>query len=136
MADGRSWFAVSASGLSGSLHVGSVASATLSGVSVLVNRGTGATGFDWSTLGADTPSGLATVSGDQLDVAGTLASLDIAGLVSGSAGFHVSKKTVSIGVSAALLDISLSNLHLKVGTDAVGLEITSGSIADVECDRG
>ena len=69
------------------------------------------------------------MSGDQLDVAGTLDSLDIAGLVSGSAGFHVSKKTVSIGVSAALLDVTLSNLHLKVGTDTVGLEITAGSIA-------
>jgi hypothetical protein len=96
----------------------------------LVNRGSGGigvTGFDWSTL-TSPPAALADVSGDQLDVAGTLESLDIAGLVTGSAGFHVSKTTVTVPFAAVLLTISLSDLHLKVGTDTVGLEITSGNV--------
>ena len=36
--------------------------------------------------------------------------------------------TVTVPFAAVLLTISLSDLHLKVGTDTVGLEITSGNV--------
>jgi hypothetical protein len=70
------------------------------------------------------------VSGDQLDVAGTLESLDIAGFLTGSATFHVSKHTVHVTLpgdstasDAALTSIELSAIDLHIGTSSVGASI-------------
>ena len=70
----------------------------------------------------------------QLQVSGD-ASLDIASLVSGSAHFNITHSTVhttlpgdSTASDADLLSFGLSNLHLAVGTNAIGAQITSGNL--------
>jgi hypothetical protein len=75
----------------------------------------------------------------RLIVAGRLASLDIAGLVSGSANFEVVKRLVDVNLDgggfgaadlqgATLLAIGLTNLQLTVGTNDFGVRITGGNI--------
>src|SRR5207244_11372636 len=63
--DGKSYLAVTASGLGGSLHVGSVASADFAGVSLKVNQasGVGATTVGGDDVTSDTVS-LRMLSGD------------------------------------------------------------------------
>src|SRR5262249_61361632 len=77
----------------------------------------------------------------RLFVSGTLSSLNIAGLVSGSAHFQVVKDVVDADVDgtagfdpatdlndAVLLTFALTQLSLKVGTDSFGISITSGEV--------
>src|SRR5262249_1304488 len=77
----------------------------------------------------------------RLFVSGTLSSLNIAGLVSGSAHFEVVKDVVDADVDgtagfdpatdlndAVLLTFALTSLQLKVGTDSFGISITSGEV--------
>src|SRR5205814_2111742 len=144
--DTRSWLAIDATGISGEIHVGTVLTAALSAVKIQVNRASGAydadgagtasapvnaTALDWSTV----PGANLTLSGSKLSVSGHVDSLDVAGLVSGSAGFSVSKTLVDVMVDstllhdASLLTVTLDQLALKVGTDTVGVTLAGGSIA-------
>ena len=105
-ADTRRWFGLNATDLSGSFHVGTVVSASLRDVAILVNSGSAtlpatASGLDWTAvLGTHAPASLAGIAGDQLHVSGTLESLDIAGLVTGSGGFGVTKSLVDVTVDS------------------------------------
>src|SRR5258708_7042030 len=126
---GLSWFGLNGTGLSGTLTIPGVA-ASVANLSVQVNqaKGTGATAIDWTTV---TGSGLS-LAGSLLKAEGDLTSLDVFGLLSGSAHFAISKTLVTLTspvvTSQPLLAVALSNLQLAVGTAGYGLQITSGSI--------
>ena len=131
-ADGRSWLGIAAHGLGGSITVGSAFSAQLSGIDLLVNRaGTGSAALDWSQV-AEVSTAIKALTTEIVSVSGSVDSLDVAGLVSGSAHFAVTKTLVDIAsvslTDASLVTVSLSQLHLAVGTDSVGVEITGGSL--------
>src|SRR5262249_8951478 len=118
-ADHRSWLAVNASGISGSLAVGSGAQATLAQIAVRVNKATNSTPLDWSTaLGTAVPAGVSGISGDLLAVSGQVVTLNVADLLSGSAQFAVTKQTVTAtlpttgATSSMLMTVTLSNLFL------------------------
>src|SRR5204863_2088 len=144
--DTRSWLAIDASGISGSIDVGTVFNAAISAVAIQVNRASGAydadgagtasapvnaTALDWSTV----PGSNLTLSGSKLSVSGHLDSLNIAGLVSGSGGFSVTKSLVDVTVDsqllhdASLLAVTLDHIALKVGTDTVGVTLSGGAVA-------
>src|SRR5258708_2563045 len=126
---GLSWFGLNGTGLSGTLTIPGVA-ASVANLSVQVNqaKGTGATAIDWTTV---TGSGLS-LAGSLLKAEGDLTSLDVFGLLSGSAHFAISKTLVTLTSPAVtnqpLLTVALSNLQLAVGAAGYGLQITSGSI--------
>ena len=56
VADARSWLAVNASSLGGTLHLGTLASATLTDVLVKINSGTGSDALNWGTTCTARPS--------------------------------------------------------------------------------
>ena len=133
--DGRSWTAVQATGLTGSLTIGSLATATLTGVSIDVNSasGTGATPLDWNGVAG---SGITLGGATPFAVSGTLSNLAIAGFVSGSATFTVSESTINVTVGgvtltgATLLTLGLGSLNLNVGSaSGPHFSITGGSLA-------
>src|SRR5205807_994082 len=129
--DGKSYLAVTASGLGGSLHVGSVASADFAGVSLKVNKasGVGATPIDWADVSLETVT-LPTLSGEFAQIAGSLTNLNVADLVSGSADFVITREPVKLsGADASLLAVELSNLSLRVGTADVYASITGSSLS-------
>src|SRR5204862_342756 len=128
----------------GSIHVGDVLTAALSHVAVQVNKASGffdadgagtglpvnAAVLDWATV----PGSNLTLKEAKLSVSGSLDTLNVADLVSGSAKFAVTKGLVDVTVdtgllrNASLLTVSLSELHLKVGTDTVGVSLDGGSV--------
>ncbi|MGZ6715887.1 MAG: hypothetical protein ACXVFG_14140, partial [Gaiellaceae bacterium] len=147
--DTRRWLAVKGTELGASLNLGGLVTATLQHVTVSVNNFSGgATVLNWltslnlngnATFG-ENPADRLTVAGvlidltdDQTIVSGDLASLDIAGLVSGSAHFELKRQTIHVtnspAVEATLLTFALSNLSLSVGTPSFGVTINGGSIA-------
>ena len=147
--DTRRWLAVKGTELGASLNLGGLVTATLQHVTVSVNNFSGgATVLNWltslnlngnATFG-ENPADRLTVAGvlidltdDQTIVSGDLASLDIAGLVSGSAHFELKRQTIHVtnspAVEATLLTFALSNLSLSVGTASFGVTINGGSIA-------
>ncbi|HKI92395.1 MAG TPA: hypothetical protein VJ986_08830, partial [Gaiellaceae bacterium] len=138
--DGRSWTGIQASGMAGSLTLGTIASATLAGVSFSLNTaaGTSATGtlatpIDWTTVPG---SGLTLTGATALEVSGSLTNLSVAGFLAGSADFRVvrqtSDATTSTGATVTggdLILLQLSNLFLRVGTASVGVTISSGNLS-------
>ena len=136
-----SWTAVDASGFAGSLTLGTLVTATLANGAFSSNRatGTGATPLDWTKVvnpGTTTPATALTLSGPvSIAVSGTLASLNVAGFIGGSAQFSLTRQTVSATTTtgpvsgADLVLLTLSNLFLVVGSPSLGVTITSGSIA-------
>jgi len=88
----RSWFALDATGLGGSLQLGTLASATLTDVVVRLNRATGTTHLlNWSTDVTARPSrslhlGLAD------EVSGNVVSLVIGSFIHGSGHFDLTKQ--------------------------------------------
>ncbi|HEY5057558.1 MAG TPA: hypothetical protein VII51_00960, partial [Gaiellaceae bacterium] len=133
--DGRSWTAVQATGLTGSLTIGTLATATLTGVSIDLNSasGTGATPLDWNGVDG---SGITLTGSTAFTVAGTLNNLAIAGFVSGSATFTVSESTINVTVGgvdltgATLLTLGLGSLNLNVGSaSGPHFSVTGGSLA-------
>ena len=137
VADGRSWLAVDASGLGGSLQLGSLASATLSNVVIRVNRVTGATrALNWASDVTGATVTLPSLTGTLTQVSGHLDSLVIGGFVHGSADFDLSKSLVGVHLTtenlanALLLTLGLSNLNLTVGDPAgVHLTVQSGTLS-------
>ena len=95
VADGRSWLAIEATGFAGSLAIGSAFTATLADVSVTINTATGATALDWADVTGESVT-LPTLTTEFLNVSGSLTSINLAGLVSGSADFSVTKESVSV----------------------------------------
>src|SRR5205807_1158949 len=73
------------------------------------------------------------LTSDLTRVTGDLSSLNIAGLVSGSAHFELTKQSIHVdqggSTPASLLTFGLSNLSLSVGVSGFGVSITSGSLA-------
>src|SRR5207247_2009446 len=72
----------------------------------------------------------------ELSLGGTIEQLDIAGYVSGSAGFDFAQSVLNVTlpggttpVDVTLVSFTLSDLHLFVGTADAGLEITSGDVS-------
>ncbi|HVM56368.1 MAG TPA: hypothetical protein VMT74_02815, partial [Gaiellaceae bacterium] len=134
--DGRSWTAVQGSNLGGSLTVGSLVTATVSGVSIDLNSasGTGATPLDWNGVMG---SGITLSGSSAFAVSGTLTNLSIAnGLITGSSTFTVSESTINVTVGgtaltgAELLTLGLGDLSLTVGSaSGPHFSITGGSLA-------
>ncbi|MGZ4363246.1 MAG: hypothetical protein ACXVFF_13510, partial [Gaiellaceae bacterium] len=155
--DTRQWVGIQASGLSGSLTLGTVASASVSGLTIHVNKasgtlnpdGTGTSNIDasplsWSVVDTDEAgsyaatgvSGVSLASGDPLLVEGDLTSLSLAGgFVTGSAHFKLTRSLVGVHLAsgdltdAVLLALELSSLNLNFGAGAVSFEIHGGSLA-------
>ncbi|HEV7132735.1 MAG TPA: hypothetical protein VGN27_03260, partial [Gaiellaceae bacterium] len=135
--DGRSWLAVDGSGLGGSIHLGTLASGTLSALLVRLNRVTGSTYLlDWRNDVTSTTVTLPSISGVLTQLSGHVDSLAIGSFVRGSADFDLSKSLVNIQVGAEnlagaiLLTFGLSNLDLTVGdTTGVYLDVKSGTLA-------
>ena len=165
--DNRYWFTVEGTGLGGSLNLGPVASATLSGVSISFNTFGGqydadpASVLDWqhsvdlntgaATFGADpvvvdipgdSPITLDLTSGG-LHLAGNLTDLSIAaGLITGHSGFSITLDTVDADLNGdntidaaagdvnngSLFTLSLTGLHLNIGTSGFGVSITGGEV--------
>src|SRR4029078_12676371 len=125
----RRWTAVQATGVTGSISVGGAFSATVTGLQINVNSSSvGAGAVDFTTLaGISTPDGTT-------EVKGQLTSVDIAGGVSGSAGFSLTKSNVNFSAGGAasepgtLVVFTLDSLNLAVGVTGFGLAITGGSI--------
>ena len=142
--DTRHWTAVKAIGLSGHLGLGSIVSATATGIDVSINQGTNSSALNWATafgaplvvatgpttsLTIDFPAALTFVSGD-------LESLTVAnGFVTGSAHFAIKKTLVGVHLTtgdltnAVLLTLGLSNVDLHIGTGLVNFEVHDGSLA-------
>ncbi|HSO01150.1 MAG TPA: hypothetical protein VLS46_01385, partial [Gaiellaceae bacterium] len=105
----RSWTALQASGIGGTLHLPGV-HAGVENLVVEVNRATGATALDWAaaldldrdgTFGDDAQVVGVTFSlaGERLRVAGDLVDLDIFGLLTGEVGFELVRDTVDADVN-------------------------------------
>ena len=132
--DGRKWSAISVTGLSGSLALGGVISATVSNLVVKVNSASGAlnattaTPLDWTN---QVPAaGITLASNELFFVDGDLTNVSLADVVGGGAHFTLSRQTVSVGspalTGARLNTFTLSSLQLS---SAFGLSITGGSIS-------
>src|SRR6266851_8115364 len=126
---GRQWTALEAKNLSGSVTLGALASASLSGVSITLNTygGSADGALNWATLGAQSPIDLT----DEVPfaIAGNLDSLNIANLVTGHAKFAYSKRLVTTPVKGTLMTLSLTNVYLAVGTTSIGVIVTGDSLA-------
>ncbi len=152
-ADKRYWVAVTSSGLSGSLNLGGSVTASVQNVAVAINQAGGAdasnnaaTPLNWSTTfnpavdpGTNLPSPPATslaitATGGGVSVSGTLTSLDIFGILTGSANFSLNDSTVSPAVggatltNATLLTVGLSNLQVAAGSGGFGIAISGGNL--------
>ena len=132
--DNRSWLGLEAKNLQGSLTIGSLVTAMLS-VNLAINAAspTGTNALDWPT---DVPAAGLDLNGTTaLSVSGSLSNLSIAGLITGSTDFSVTKTLVNVSsvtpalTNAPLLTLTLSKLSLSVGTAALGLQITGGTVA-------
>ena len=132
--DGRKWSAISVTGLSGSLALGGVISATVSNLVVKVNSASGAlnattaTPLDWTN---QVPAaGITLASNELFFVDGDLTNVSLADVVGGGAHFTLSRQTVNVGspalTGARLNTFTLSSLQLS---SAFGLSITGGSIS-------
>ena len=130
--DTRQWIGVSASGLTGSVALGSLAIAAVANGVVQINTATGAAPIDWATV---TGSGL-TLAGGLLSISGDLTNLMIGGFVHGSAHFAVTRSLVGVHLTsedltdAVLVTLALSNVQVTVG-DPAGVDFvsTGGSLA-------
>ena len=129
--DTRRWSGITASGIDGSISLGSLVTASVSGLGVTANSFTGqtaggvaATALDWNPIaGVD-------LSGDATTVSGELENLDIAGLITGRAHFDLTRKSVTLTgttdpalTNAQLMRFSLSSLELAVGTATAGVTL-------------
>ena len=152
-------------GLGGSLNLGTGISATVTNVSVMLNLagGTGpsnnaATPLDWTNdldvqqngqygKPADQVNpgaGLSpsvdltiTYNGPELAVSGSLTSLNIFNMLTGSANFALSQSTVNVAFNgtgpadltgATLIQIGLSGLNATAGTGGFGVAVTGGDL--------
>ncbi len=160
--DDRLWVAVNATGLSASLNLGGSVSASVSNLSVQINNASGTTGpapvLDWTkdldlnqngtyggpanmvNPGASLPMSVNLTIGftgpEQL-ISGSLSSLNIFNLITGSADFAIAKKPIDLSSlngatsdlkGATLLTIALDNLNLQVGAGGYGLSLTGGDL--------
>ena len=134
------WVGVVGTSLSATLTVPEL-SASVSGVSVSINVGPSGTSdaLDWASA-VPTLTAFASLTAGVESVSGSLSSLSIAGIISGSAGFAVTASSPTLTLSgdsgaetASLLQLTLTDLQLSVGTATVGVQISGGEIqvADV-----
>ena len=136
----KSFLAVLATGLTATLTVPEL-SATVSGVSVSINVGPSGTSdaLDWASAVPTLTAYASLVAGVE-SVSGSLSALSIAGIISGSTSFAVTASSPTLTLpgdsgpeTASLLQLTLTNLQLSVGTATVGVQISGGEIqvADV-----
>ncbi|TMD73457.1 MAG: hypothetical protein E6I81_04345, partial [Chloroflexi bacterium] len=135
-ASGDTWLGIAASGLAANLVGPQLTAGVTSGL-IELNRasGTGATPLNWNDVGLG-DAGL-TLSGSLARVAGDVSQINAFGVVTGSASFAVSWTLVSTTnpalTDAPLLSGSLSvdpnkNQQLQLGTSALGVTLTNGTI--------
>ena len=136
--DARKWSAISVSGLSGSLTLGGVISASVSNLEVRVNSASGvktagnvqAAPLNWTT--DVTAAGITLSNTTLFKVEGDLTNVDLAGIVGGGAHFAISKQTVNVTspalTNARLNVFTLSNLQLS---SSFGLSINGGTLSIV-----
>ena len=126
-ADTRRWATVRALGLGGDVNFGGIVTASAHGVNVAFNdaSGSGATPLNWGTAfpAPVTVLGLSlNLSGALKSVAGSLTGVDVAGVLTGSAGFAVTKESVTVNdgvappIDAVLVAVQLTSPDLRIGT--------------------
>ena len=104
----RRWTAVQATGVGGTISVGGAFSATVSGLQININSSSlGAGAVSFTTL-----AGISTADGTT-EVKGQLTSVNIANVVSGSAGFSVTKSNVSFSAGGAASERARCRLHAR-----------------------
>ena len=130
--DTRRWIGVSGTSLTGSVALGSLATASVANGVVQINTATGAAPLDWAAVSG---SGLTLASG-LLSISGDLTNLTIGGFVHGSAHFAVTRSLVGVHLTtedltdAVLVTLALSNVQVTVGDPAgVNFVSTGGSLA-------
>ncbi len=154
--DGRYWVAVIGSNLSAGLTLGASVSAAVSNLSVSINQAeAGTTALDWGAdldldndgqygtasdqvnPGANLPTPVSlpiTFAAAELAMSGSLTSLNIFNLITGSANFALSDTTASVTTGgstlagATLITLGLSNLQAGVGAGGFGLTINGGNL--------
>ncbi len=121
--DNRRWTGIEATGLSIITPNLPGFSGTFTNGGVLVNTASaGATPLDWTTLPA---SGLSLTAGIT-SVSGHIGALTIAGVLTGTTDFTITKSTVAQG---ELLTGLLTNLSLAAGDPTFGVTVTGSNIA-------
>ncbi|HET6548786.1 MAG TPA: calcium-binding protein, partial [Solirubrobacter sp.] len=137
--DARKWSAIAVTGLSGSLDIAGIFSATVANLNLKVNSATGtkspdstpASPLDWTT---DVPiANLTLASNELLSVSGSIEDVDVLGILTGAADFALKQQLVDVdfdGVQggaalddATLTTFALTNLSLSVGAGGVGVTI-------------
>ena len=161
--DSRYWLAITASNLAGTLSLGAGVSASVQNGTVSINHAGGtdtshnpATPINWTTsldlngdgqfgtaddqvnAGANIPpSGLAlpiTATVGQLLIGGSLTSLNIEGILTGSANFVLCQTTVDATVGgttltgATLMTVGLSGLTASAGAGVFGVTVSGGNL--------
>ncbi|MDX6411750.1 MAG: hypothetical protein QOE91_1266, partial [Gaiellaceae bacterium] len=157
--DSRRWLAVQASGLAGTMTLGTLLTASASAVGVQLNRAGGvldvngnqtfASAINWNTaidldetattFGADPVLVLGrpiTLAVQLFGISGTLANLNIQDLVSGTVSFEFTKSLVAVDVpggalaGATLIQLGVTVSSLFVGDpNGVHFTATGGSLA-------
>ncbi len=157
--DSRYWVAVAASGLGGSLDLGGELSATVSGTSVALSLDGGKSGttsaqnLNWAAdIFEGSPLTLATINPGSLlsenltisysapepyvSVTGSLSSLNIFNVITGSANFSLVQSTVDVAlngqqssnlVGATEMGFGLSSLELNLATSLGTGSVTTGT---------
>ncbi|HEX3806145.1 MAG TPA: hypothetical protein VHV52_05115, partial [Gaiellaceae bacterium] len=141
--DSRWWLGADVEGLSGTLELGSVVSASVSSTQILVNTAGGdfssgsgsptpATALDWTTLGANDPFAGALTSAE-VKATGTLDSLDLAGVAEGhAANVTISQTKVSDAnvTDGELLTVAITGLVGTVGGSGFGVTVSGDLTVD------
>jgi hypothetical protein len=125
---GVNYFGLVGSALAGSAAAGSLVSGTLSGGSVTINRASSGAGIDWSTV-PGAPAALTTptaLSGDKLTAGGTVSSLNVFSLLTGTFTFALSRTIPAAGETLDAL--TLSGLNLVLGSSSFGVTVSSGTV--------
>ena len=151
--DSRYWFAVSASGLAGSLNLGGASGvqASVSNVALAINTsggtspsGTAAAPIDWTKdiaygtgdFGGTPPSGVMSVplTAGGFSITGSLTGLTVSNILSGTANFALTESSINLTQGGSVLDnatlitLALGNLSLTAESNGFGVAITSGDI--------
>ena len=151
-ADGRSWLAMQAAGLTATFSLAGLLQATVTGVGLEINSAAPQTpvptpALDWTTAVGVGDAGTGEFSPAEVEVGGTvigftggrtfvdgeITTLDLLGLVSGTAHFELERKAVKASpagteIDAALLTIALTNVQLDVGAAGFGVRITTSGV--------
>ncbi len=151
--DHRSWIAVDATGLSASIAFGTAVTASVASLSIQINNASGsssvsgaASALNWHddfspaiNPGSGLPGSVdLTIAFTQSleQVSGTLTSLNIFNLITGSASFSVGVTAINLNLgdgtpdlsNATLVTVALSNLSLQIGVGGYGMTLTGGTL--------